>query len=217
MNKPIQTRSRPWIVGLIALTLIAAVATAVAAGNGRFAIPWWTVDGGGGTSTSASNRFAVSGTIGQPDTGYAESSTFALSGGFWPGVPLGTTLYLPTIRRDFCLSFTSPLEIEPNNTIAQANGPLCSGVAITGTPQSDRFDYFKLETSAAGTISVNLTNNTGSGVQLVLLNQAGQTLKQDFEAPFSIQHAGPAGLYYVLVYTESGFNNTPYTLTTTFP
>ena len=59
-----------------------------------FSIKWYTVDGGGGTSSSGS--FAVTGTIGQPDATYYTSSggNFSVTGGFWsifavqtPGAP----------------------------------------------------------------------------------------------------------------------------------
>ena len=59
-----------------------------------YAIDWWTVDGGGGTSTGG--VYSVSGTIGQPDAGEMSGGTFTLVGGFWgvvaaiqtPGGPL---------------------------------------------------------------------------------------------------------------------------------
>ena len=59
---------------------------------------WYTVDGGGGTSTGG--VYSVSGTIGQPDAGGPMSGGgFSLTGGFWalpqvvhtPGAP---TLYI---------------------------------------------------------------------------------------------------------------------------
>ena len=62
-----------------------------------FSIDWFTVDGGGGTSTGG--VFAVSGTIGQPDANPQPltGGNFSLPGGFWslfavqtPGAPLLT-------------------------------------------------------------------------------------------------------------------------------
>ena len=44
-------------------------------------LPWWSVDGGGGSSSSAG--FELSGTIGQPDTGQQSGGDFELSGGYW--------------------------------------------------------------------------------------------------------------------------------------
>jgi len=59
-----------------------------------YSIDWFTIDGGGGTSTSG--VFSVSGTIGQPDAGGPMAGgNFSLTGGFWspyavqtPGAPL---------------------------------------------------------------------------------------------------------------------------------
>jgi len=60
----------------------------------QFGIPWYTVDGGGGTSTGG--VYSVSGTIGQPDAGPTMTNgQFSVIGGFWalpqavqtPGAP----------------------------------------------------------------------------------------------------------------------------------
>ena len=50
----------------------------------QFAIDWFTVDGGGGTSTGG--VFSVSGTIGQPDAGKMSGGNFSVDGGFWARV-----------------------------------------------------------------------------------------------------------------------------------
>ena len=60
-----------------------------------YSIDWFTIDGGGGTSTGG--VYSVSGTIGQPDAGPTMSGgNFTVDGGFWgliaavqtPGAPL---------------------------------------------------------------------------------------------------------------------------------
>jgi hypothetical protein len=59
-----------------------------------YSIDWFTIDGGGGTSTGG--VYAVSGTIGQPDAGRMSGGQYTLEGGFWgvvaaiqtPGGPL---------------------------------------------------------------------------------------------------------------------------------
>src|SRR5881398_215977 len=59
-----------------------------------YSLDWFTVDGGGGTSTGG--VYSVSGTIGQPDAGATMSGgNYSLSGGCWslfaiqsPGSPL---------------------------------------------------------------------------------------------------------------------------------
>jgi len=58
-----------------------------------YAIDWFTIDGGGGTSTGG--VYSVSGTIGQPDAGAMSGGNFSIDGGFWgiiaavqtPGAP----------------------------------------------------------------------------------------------------------------------------------
>jgi hypothetical protein len=74
------------------------VAISLLAGNHlhaqSFSIDWFTIDGGGGTSSGG--NFAVTGTIGQPDTGTLTGGAYTLRGGFWgafvpvqvDGVPL---------------------------------------------------------------------------------------------------------------------------------
>jgi hypothetical protein len=63
--------------------------------HAQYAIDWFTIDGGGGTSTGG--VYSVSGTIGQPDAGPTMSGgNFNVDGGFWgiiaavqtPGAPL---------------------------------------------------------------------------------------------------------------------------------
>jgi hypothetical protein len=58
-----------------------------------YSIDWYTIDGGGGTSTGG--VYSVSGTIGQPDAGHMSGGNYTLDGGFWsilavqtPGAPL---------------------------------------------------------------------------------------------------------------------------------
>jgi hypothetical protein len=53
-----------------------------------FAIDWFTIDDGGGTSTGG--VYALSGTIGQPDAGLMTNGPYSLTGGFWGVVALQT-------------------------------------------------------------------------------------------------------------------------------
>jgi len=54
-------------------------ATAINAQN--YTIDWFTIDGGGGTSTGG--VYTVQGTIGQPDAGILTGGNYSLQGGFW--------------------------------------------------------------------------------------------------------------------------------------
>jgi hypothetical protein len=61
-----------------------------------YSINWFTVAGGGGTSSGG--QFSVSGTVGQSDAGVMSGGNFTLTGGFWgviaavqsPGAPVLT-------------------------------------------------------------------------------------------------------------------------------
>jgi hypothetical protein len=82
----------------ICLVLAAAnllVKVAAHATESAWALDWFTVDGGGGTSSG--NVYQVSGTIGQPDAGKTMTGgSYSLDGGFWgivaveqtPGAPM---------------------------------------------------------------------------------------------------------------------------------
>jgi hypothetical protein len=64
----------------VASTAVLAWSLAVAQAQNP-SINWWTVDGGGGTSTGG--VFAVTSTLGQPDAGRMTGGRFVLDGGFW--------------------------------------------------------------------------------------------------------------------------------------
>ena len=82
----------------MAFLLLAGVALAA----GSYDLSWWTVDGGGGTSSG--NGYALNGTIGQPDAGMvAGGGGYTLEGGFWHGgvaaTPTEMKVYLPLVKR----------------------------------------------------------------------------------------------------------------------
>lgn len=84
---------------VLALALVLLVTSALAEAQ-TFSLPWWTVDGGGGTSTSAS--YSLRGGIGQPDAGVLTGGGYILGGGFWPGrvrQSPGKDIYLPLVSR----------------------------------------------------------------------------------------------------------------------
>jgi hypothetical protein len=47
----------------------------------QYAIDWFTLDGGGGTSSGG--NYTLSGTIGQADAGVITGGSYSLIGGFW--------------------------------------------------------------------------------------------------------------------------------------
>jgi len=87
------------LVGATALALAMAVLTL----RGQdYSVDWFTVDGGGGTSTGG--VYSVTGTIGQPDAGHLSGGDYSLDGGFWgliaavqtPGAPYLSVAVTPT-------------------------------------------------------------------------------------------------------------------------
>jgi hypothetical protein len=60
---------------------VATVLAGALSASAQFAIGWFTIDGGGGTSSGG--PYTVSGTIGQPDAGRMSGGDFTLEGGFW--------------------------------------------------------------------------------------------------------------------------------------
>lgn len=85
-----------------ALCLLALTATLVemraapASPAASYAIPWWSVDAGGGSSQGG--VYQMSGAAGQPDAGILSGGVYQLRGGFWSGL-LDYRAYLPMLRR----------------------------------------------------------------------------------------------------------------------
>lgn len=202
----------------VGVVVMVATAVTLAQGNPQFAIPWWTVDGGGGQSSSAT--YSISGTAGQPDAGpVLQSSSYTFSGGFWSGMaavgPRGGVIYLPAILKP-APCFGSGQEHEPNNSFSQADahGLLCDGATITGL-FDDQSDYFALQSGAQGVIDVSLTGYAGNDAQILLYYQGNQ-VAQSVHPAYRIQHSGPAGRYYARVFIPTP-NGQGYSLRVDFP
>ncbi len=94
-----------------------------------FSIDWFTIDGGGGTSTGG--VYSASGTIGQPDASSQPltGGNFSLTGGFWslfvvqtPSAPLLTIKLTPT--NTALVSWPSPstgFALQQNTNLNTAN------------------------------------------------------------------------------------------------
>ena len=96
---------------------------------GQYSIDWFTIDGGGGTSTNG--VYSLSGTIGQPDAGRMSGGSFTLEGGFWgivaavqtPGAPL---LSITHTNSNVTVSWPTPAEgwvLEQTNRLTGLPGP----------------------------------------------------------------------------------------------
>ncbi len=93
--------SHHWSLGLVSALLALLAATGIGL-QGGMELPWWSVDGGGGTAAYGS-AMALTGTVGQPDAGGPlEGGPYRLFGGLWSGFPQPAArfdLYLPTVLR----------------------------------------------------------------------------------------------------------------------
>ena len=89
------------VVVLVLLLAVFSLAGLARAQLGNYILDWWTVDGGGGSSSG--NGYTLNGTIGQPDAGTIPSSgEYTLAGGFWHGgaaAAIQLQLYLPVVVR----------------------------------------------------------------------------------------------------------------------
>ena len=96
----------------------------------EFSLPWYTVDGGGGSSSGGD--FVLRGTIGQPDAGDLAGGDFTLSGGFWQPVAVSGCGDCPTdANRD---SETGPFDLA---TLLAAWGPVDPGNCLDANGDGD--------------------------------------------------------------------------------
>jgi hypothetical protein len=114
----------------------------VSAGMARaqqYAIDWYSIDGGGGTSTGG--NYSLTGTIGQPDATPMTLSggNFSLDGGFIPGVVVPSNGQAPTLIIQFSGTGTAGFTLEQKDDIsapvwsaAPAGNPTAI-IPVTGT------------------------------------------------------------------------------------
>ncbi len=133
MNRTAAIRS------VAALACLAALSSAALAGGPS--ITWYTIDGGGGTSTGGT--FSLSGTIGQPDAGTLSGGTFTLNGGFWPGAftPTATRCNPADIANDAGQPIHNPITPPdpsvPNNGVTEGDYNAFFGGFFEAQPYTD--------------------------------------------------------------------------------
>ena len=177
----------------------------------------WRVSSWAGTTNNASTE--LTNTVTMPAADHTASVAY---------VRIPATLrklFLPSVINIPQVCFAGPWEVEPNNSPATANGPLCAGVTYLGLP-NDTFDMFRLETTRAGTLAITVRNHYGSGVQLALFYQeccnatSRVAIDPDQSNGLMVSYAGaPAGQYYIVLYTETPrpTETRPYTLDMNLP
>ena len=88
-----------WMIFPITVLLLIMAATAFASSGGDYEISFYTIDGGG--STSSGDVYEVTGAIGQHDASKEAISggDYSLFGGFWSGGFLDHLIFIPLILK----------------------------------------------------------------------------------------------------------------------
>lgn len=111
------------------------------------------------------------------------------------------------------------IEAEPNNSSKAANAGPCPGVSISGSiSSSSDDDWFKLDVTGPGAISVSLAHTSGIDLDWYLYKANGSYVA--YRSTTSNPETGSyeataAGRYYLRVKSNTGAGN--YTLTANFP
>jgi hypothetical protein len=118
-----------------------------------YSVTWYKISGGGGTSTN--QPYAISGTIGQHDTGRPMSSgPFQVTGGYWavyavqvPGAPYLTITYTNHTAVVSWPQSVTGYTLQTNNNLATTNWQNWTGTvvnnSVTNSPASGNL-YFRL-------------------------------------------------------------------------
>ena len=114
--------------------------------------------------------------------------------------------------------FLGPMEVEPNNTLGEANGPILLNRNYQGFP-NDLSDYFHFTLTTQRQLTINLTGITGTDPQLHLYRDtSGNRVGYDPTPPYSISYTAPPGDYWVRVVVVDDYNSSSlYTLRVNAP
>ncbi len=114
--------------------------------------------------------------------------------------------------------FLGPLEIEPNNSIGEANGPILLNRDYQGYP-NDLSDYYHFRLTTQRQLTINLTGITGTDPQLHLYRDSSSNrVGYDPTPPYSISYTAPPGDYWVRVVVVGNYNSSSlYTLRVNAP
>jgi hypothetical protein len=118
----------------------------------NYSIDWYTIAGGGGTSSAG--PYTLSGTIGQPATSTLTGGNYSLTGGFWSIISVIQTLGAPTLSITLTNHTATISWLEPaTGFILQESANLATSV---WTPAP-----VVLTTNSDGTISTTVNATTG--------------------------------------------------------
>jgi hypothetical protein len=140
---------------IIPLLLVAAAVSAQ-----QYAIDWYKIAGGGGTSTGAT--YQVTGTIGQLDaSGAMRGGNYSLTAGFWSLISVMQTAGLPNLTVTHAGNSvtifwpdTGSYTLQQNSNLAASAGWTTSGYTITTSNGTNSITI----TSPAGNLFFRLSN-----------------------------------------------------------
>jgi len=139
-----------------ALLLLSILNAYLSTGFAQYAVNWYTIDGGGGTSTGG--VYSVSGTIGQPDArGPMTNGQYSVTGGFWalptalqvPGAP--TLTIVPATPGNATISWSpntpgfvlqETLSLSPTNWVNSSSGTT-NPIVVPATLPTKFYRLFK--------------------------------------------------------------------------
>ena len=133
---------RPFTKACCALAAVVLALIAQTIHAQSFAIDWYKVSGGGGTSTGAT--YQITGTIGQADAGGAMTGgSYSLTGGFWSLISVVQTPGMPPLTITHAGSSvivswpsTGSYTLQQNTEAATTNWGLSSYTIITAAGTS---------------------------------------------------------------------------------
>jgi hypothetical protein len=128
-----------------------------------YSIDWFTIDGGGGTSTGA--VFSISGTIGQPDAGHLSGGLYTLDGGFWGILAAVQSPDAPRLR----------IVLTPTNSVVLAWPAPTTGFSLEQNPAIGTSDW---------SVVTNAPKVVGTENQVILLPPTGNRF-------FRLKHPSP--------------------------
>jgi hypothetical protein len=117
-------------------------------------------------------------------------------------------LYLPFTIREAAAYFEGPWELEPNDSLSNANGNLRSDQTYYGY-HNDVADYYRVYLTNGGQLTIDFDSQLTAKdsqdnyvIQLQLKDQYGSRLEYRVGPDEQISRSVPAGIYYIYVYTR---------------
>ncbi|MBN1423888.1 T9SS type A sorting domain-containing protein, partial [Candidatus Fermentibacteria bacterium] len=109
------------------------------------------------------------------------------------------------------------VETEPNNSSSEANGPLGSGIAVSGALSSSTDDdWFYFDVTTAGTVNISLSIGSSADLDWFLYNSSLTEVARGYSTsnPENGSYSASVGRYYLRVDGYLGVTSS-YTLTVT--